>query len=85
MHIRPPGGNRLGADTLKPAQHPVSRPKKGLDAQYLLAKGSGGVGGDLRAVRPPPFTISLDGLVGGIRVAREEVCQERKAKSQIRD
>jgi len=48
------------------AQHPVSRPKMRLDAQDLLAKGSGGVGGDLCAVRPPSFAITLNGLVGSV-------------------
>ena len=66
----------MGTDTLKPAQHPVSRPKASLDAQDVLVKGSGGIGGNLCALHPPTFTISLDGLDGSLRVPRKEVCQD---------
>ena len=72
----------MGPGILKTAQHPVSRPKAGLDAEKLLAKGPGGIGSDLRAFRPPFLAISLNSLVGGARVAREEVCQDGKEASQ---
>ena len=87
MHVLPQGGNRLGADTLKPAQHPVSRPKASLDAQDMLIMGSGSVGGDLCTFRPPTVMVSLDGLDGGLRVPRKEVCKDRKkqrSKSKTR-
>ena len=80
LHVWPQGSDRLGADTLKSVQHPVSRPKASLDAQELLIKGSGGIGGDLCAFYPPPFTVSLDGLVGGLRLPRQEVCKDRKKR-----
>ena len=60
----------------------MSRPKTGLDAEKLFAKGPGGVGSNLRTFRPPLFAISLDALIGGARVTREEVCSNRKQKSQ---
>jgi hypothetical protein len=60
----------------------MSRPKTGLDAEKLFAKGPRGVDGDLRAFRPPPFAIGLDGLIGSTRVTREEVCSNRKQKIQ---
>ena len=60
----------------------MSRPKTGLDAEKLLAKGPGGVGSNQRTFRPPPFAIGLDGLIGGAGVTREEVCLNRKQKSQ---
>ena len=75
LHVRPQDGNSLGTDTLKPVHHLVSRPKASLDAQDMLIKGSGGVGGDLCTFRLPTFTVSLDGLDGGLRVPGEEVCQ----------
>ena len=80
LHVWPQGGNRLGADTLKPAQHPVSRPKASLDAQDMLIKGSGSVGGDLCTFCPPTFMVSLNGLDGGLRVPRKEVCQDGRNK-----
>ena len=60
----------------------MSRPKMGMDAEKLFAKGSGGVGSNLRTFLPPPFAISLDGLIGSARVTKEEVCSNRKQKSQ---
>ena len=72
----------MGSNTLKTTHHPMSRPKTSLDAEELLAEGPGGVGSNLRTFRPPLFTISLDGLVGGVRATREEVCSNRKPKSQ---
>ena len=57
-------------------QHPVRWPKASLDAQDMLIKGSGSIGGDLCAFCPPTFTVSLDGLDGSVRVPREEVCQD---------
>ena len=63
---------------LKPAQHPVSRPKASLDAQDVLVKSSGGVGGNLCALRPLTFSVILDGLDGGLRVPRKEVCKDAK-------
>ena len=60
----------------------MSRPKMGLDAEELLAEGPGGVGSNLRTFRPPLFAISLDGLIGGTRVTREEICPNRKQKNQ---
>ena len=68
----------MGPDTLKTTQHSMSRPKASLDAEKLLAKAAGGIGSNLRAFRPPFFTISLISLVGSIRVARKEVCSGRK-------
>ena len=76
LHIRPKGGNRLGTDALEPAQHPVNRPEASLDAQDVLVKSSGGIGGDLCALRPPTFTVGLDGLDGGLRLPREEVSKD---------
>ena len=72
----------MGPDTLKTTQHPMSRPKAGLDAEKLFAKGPGGVGSNLRTFHPAPFAISLDGLIGSTRVTREEICSNRKQKSQ---
>ena len=63
----------------------MSRPKTSLDAEKLLAKSAGGVGSDLFAFRPPSFAVGLDSLVGSARVTREEVCLDKKAKSQIRN
>ena len=60
----------------------MSRPKAGLDAEKLLAKGPGGVSSDLRACCPPPFAIILDGLIGSAGVTGEEVCSNRKQKIQ---
>ena len=80
LHVRPQGGNRLGTDTLKPVQHPLSRPEASLDAQDVLVKSSGGIGADLCALRPPTFTVGLDGLVGGLRLPREEVCKDAKKR-----
>ena len=60
----------------------MSRPKTGLDAEELLAEGPGGVGSNLRTFRPPLFAINLDGLVGGVRMTREEGCSNEKQKSQ---
>ena len=57
-------------------------PKTGLDTQKLLVDGHGGVGSDLRAICPPCLMISLDGLCDCLRVAREEVCQDKKETSQ---
>ena len=51
----------------------MSRPKTGLDAEKLFAKGPGGVGSNLRTFRPPPFTIGLDGLIGSAGVTGEEL------------
>ena len=78
LHIRPKGGNHLGTDTLELAQHPVSQSKPSLDAQDVLVKSLGGIGGNLCALRPPTFTVSLDGLDGGLRLPREEVCKDAK-------
>lgn len=72
----------MGPDMLKTAQHPMSWPKTGLDAEKLFAKGPGGIGSDLRTFRPSFFTISLNSLVGSARVARKEVCLGRKQRSQ---
>ena len=54
----------------------MSRPKMGLDAKKLLAKGVRGIGGDPLAFCPSFFTVGLDSLVGGTRVAWKEVCQD---------
>ena len=65
----------------------MSRPEVSLDAQDVLVKSSGGIGGDLYALRPPTFTVSLDGLDGGLRLPREEVCtdtKKRRSKSKTR-
>ena len=56
----------------------MGRTKTGLDAQKLLIDGSGGVGGDLCAACPPYLMISLVGLSDCLRMAREEVCQDKK-------
>ena len=56
----------------------MGRPQTSLDAQKLLIKGPGGVGGNLRTIFPLRLVISLDGLNGSLRVAREEVCQDEK-------
>ena len=53
----------------------------GLDAEKLLAEGSGGVGSNLRTFRPPPFAIGLDGPIGSDGVTGEEDCSNRR-KSQ---
>jgi len=53
-----------------------------LDAEKLFAKGPGGIGSDLYAFRPPFLTISLNSLVGGVRMARKEVCSDRKQRNQ---
>ena len=63
----------------------MSRPKTSLDAEKLLAKSAGGVGSNLLAFCPPSFAIGLDSLVGSTRVTWEEVCSDKKAKSQIRN
>ena len=81
-HVRPRGGNGLGTGTLKPAQHLMGRPQTSLDAQKLLIEGPGGVGGDLLTIRPPRLAISLDSLCDRLRVAREEVCQDKKEASR---
>ena len=60
----------------------MGRPKTGLDAEKLFAKGPGGVGSNLRTFYPPLFAVSLNGLIGSVRVTREEVCSNRKEKSQ---
>ena len=67
---------------MKSAQHLVGRPKAGLDAEELFAKGPGGDGSDLCAFLPPPFAIGLDGLIGSAGVTGEEVYSNRKQKSQ---
>ena len=72
----------MGAGTLKSAHQPMGRTKMGLDAQKLLINGSGGVGGDLRAACPSHLAVSLDGLSDRLRVAREEVCQDKKEVSR---
>ena len=56
----------------------MSRPEASLDAQDVLVKSSGGIGGNLCALRPPTFTVSLDGLDGGLQVPRKEVCKVKK-------
>ena len=61
--------------------HLMSQPKAGLDAEKLLAKGPGGIDSDLCIVRPSVLAIRLNGLVGGTRVAREEVCSGKKQRS----
>ena len=58
----------------------MSRPKASLDAQDVLVKSSGGVGGNLYALHPPTFMVSLDGLDGGLRLPREEVCKDAKKR-----
>ena len=60
----------------------MSRTKTGLDAEKLFAEGPGGVGSNLRTFCPPLFAVSLNGLIGSVRVTREEVCSNRKEKSQ---
>ena len=61
----------------------MGRPQTSLDAQKLLIEGPGGVGGNLRTICPPCLAICLDGLSGHLRVAREEVCQDkRRSKSK---
>ena len=60
----------------------MGRPQTSLDAQKLLIEGPGGVGGNLRATCPAHLAISLDGLSGRLRVAGEEVCQDKKEASQ---
>ena len=70
----------MGADALKPVQHPVSRSEASLNAQDVLVKSSGGIGSDLCAFRPPTLTVSLDGLDGGLRLPREEVCKDAKKR-----
>ena len=82
MPVWPEGGDRLSPSALQPAEHTVGRLKMSLNAKELLAKGPRGVGGDLRAFRPSFLAASLDGLVGGMGVAGEEVCAS-KAISQI--
>ena len=77
-HVWPQGGNSLGAGTLKPAQHPMGRPQTSFNAQKLLVKGPGGVGSNRRTICPPCLVVCLDGLSGRLRVAREEVCQDKK-------
>ena len=62
----------------------MGRPQTSLDAQKLLVKGPGGIGGDLRAIRPPLLAISLDSLNGGLRVPRKEVCQDGKNEEQVK-
>ena len=54
----------------------MSRSKTGLDAEKLLAKGARGIGDDPLAFRPSFFTVGLDSLVGGTRVAWKEVCRD---------
>lgn len=62
----------------------VGRPKAGLDAEDLLAESRGGINGDLHALRPPLFVLSLDHLDHGNRVAREEVLLgKRKEKGKV--
>ena len=63
----------------------MSRLETGLDAEKLLAKSAGGVGSDLLTFCPPSFVIGLDSLVGSTRVTWEEVCSDKKAKSQNRN
>ena len=65
----------------------MSRPEASLDAQDVLVKSSGGIGGDLCALRPSTFTVSLDGLDGSLRLPREEVytdTKKRRSKSKTR-
>ena len=81
-HVRPQDGNGLGAGTLKPVHPPVGRTKTGLDAQKLLIDGQGSVGGNHLTVCPSRLTISLDGQRDRLRVAREEVCQNKKEASR---
>ena len=70
----------MGANTLKMVQHPMSRPKTGLDAEELLVEGPGGVGGNLHTLLPPLLAVGLDGLGRGNGVAWEEVCLGEKSK-----
>ena len=70
---------------MKTAQQLMGRLQTSFDAQELLVDGQGGVGGDLLAICPPRLAISLDGSSDRLRVAREEVCQNKKeAKERIR-
>ena len=79
----------MGPDTLKTAQHPMSRPKTGLDAEKLLTKGARGIGGDPLTFCPSFFTASLDSLVGGTKVAWKKSArtkqngQNKKRRSRL--
>ena len=66
LHVWPQGGDRLGADTLKPAQHLVGRPQASPNAQNMLVKSPRGISADLRATRPSLLAVGLDSLNGGL-------------------
>ena len=66
--------------TLKPAEQSVSRLDAGLDRQELLLQRTAGGWRNLEASLPPCLAASLDGLVGGGRIAREIFCARKKKK-----
>ena len=60
----------------------MDRTKTGFNAQELFINGSGGIGGDLLTIRPSRLASSLDGQGDRLRVAGEEVCQDKKEESR---
>ena len=71
------GGDMAGG---KQAPAPVGRPQTRPNAQNMLVKGPGDIGGDLRALCPPTFTVGLDGLDGSLQLPREDVCKNAKKR-----
>ena len=69
---------------LKIAEHAVGRLEAGLDRQKLLLKRPASIRCNLNTSLPSCTTVSLDGLVGGNRVAGKLFCAKKKEIKQVR-
>ncbi len=78
----PESGQHLRPNTLKPAEHAVSRLEAGLNRQELFLKRPASVRRDLGASLPLRLAVGLDDLVGGSRVAREVLCTRKEEKEE---
>ena len=69
-------------NTLKTAEHAVSRLEAGLDRQKLLLKRPTSIRRDLGTSLPLRLAVGLDDLVGGSRVARQVLYTRKKEKEE---
>ena len=55
------------------------------NAQNMLVKGPGGIGGDLRAIRPPLLAISLDSLIAACEWPGKKSAKMKRMKNKSKN